>query len=343
MPSSPTNTWRRHARASLTRAAAAAGVLSRFERRMAGGWTILTYHRILENVHDYPFEGLVTPADAFRAHVEFLRDRCRVLPVGDALETCRRGQVGGRPLVSITFDDGYVDGIAIAAPILEEADLRATYFITTGPVGTRERLWFDRAARRFRGAAPGHAAAALREALGPGSPAPEPLTLRAWMAALKSLPPHRRDAAIAALRRTPDERAGDHDRLMTPEEIADLARRGHEVAAHTVTHPVLTTLDDAALERELRVPIHQLAAWTGAAPAGLCYPNGDHDGRIAAAAARAGYRYACTTLPGRNDPAGEPLALRRIDMNPGRMRRRDGRHDPLAFRAELCLLHSAWR
>jgi peptidoglycan/xylan/chitin deacetylase (PgdA/CDA1 family) len=97
------------------------------------------------------------------------------------------------------------------------------------------------------------------------------------------------------------------------------------------------------LEHELRASREQLAGWLGEAPDGFCYPNGDHDDRVAAAARAAGYRYACSTRPGRNDPGADPMSLKRIDMNPGRLRGRRGRHDLLAFRAEVSLLHHAWR
>jgi hypothetical protein len=58
---------------------------------------------------------------------------------------------------------------------------------------------------------------------------------------------------------------------------------------------------------------------------------------------RAGYAYACTTAIGRNTDGADPFRLLRIDMNPGRTRRRDGRHDLAAFRAEVSLLHQGWR
>ena len=38
--------------------------------------------------------------------------------------------------------------------------------------------------------------------------------------------------------------------MMTPDEITTLAREGHEIAAHSVSHPFMTTLSDAELAAE---------------------------------------------------------------------------------------------
>jgi peptidoglycan/xylan/chitin deacetylase (PgdA/CDA1 family) len=333
---------RRRARESMTRAAAFSGVLSCMERRMREGWTILTYHRVLERGANYPFRSLVTPVDAFAEQVRWLAAECRVLPVAEALAVVRSGglRVGGRPLVSLTFDDGYADGATLAAPVMEARGVRGTFFVTTGPVESRARLWFDRAARRYHAATDADVARALEVASLPAlQRTPD---LRGWMRLLKSLPPEARARAIDALPRDKHEEPGEADRSLLPLELNDLAARGHEIASHTVTHPLLPQLDEASLEHELRRSREQLGAWVGVPPAGFCYPNGDHDGRIAAAIRDAGYEYACTTRPGRN--VGEdPFRLRRIDMSPARVTGRDGRHDALAFRAHVSLLHESWR
>jgi len=69
-------------------------------------------------------------------------------------------------------------------------------------------------------------------------------------------------------------------------EVADLARAGIEFRAHTVTHPRLPELQDAEIERELRLSREAVADWTGRPCDTLAYPFGAHDERCVAIAAR---------------------------------------------------------
>ena len=120
-----------------------------------------------------------------------------------------------------------------------------------------------------------------------------------------------------------------------------MVRRGHEIGSHSATHPLLPQVTDGQLEDELRVSSRHLASWLGTPPRGFCYPNGDYDERVFR---RSGAR----ATPRVYDTSGsEPalsgfLRLLRIDMNPRRVLR-SGRHDEMAMRAEISLLHKALR
>ena len=120
------------------------------ERRLAGGVTILTYHRVLpdDQCAGYPMASLVMPVSAFRKQVQWLAGNCTVLPVREAMRANRTND--HRPVVCVTFDDGYADNFP-AAGVLEEHGCRGTFFVTAGLIGTGELLWFDRAAGYWQG------------------------------------------------------------------------------------------------------------------------------------------------------------------------------------------------
>lgn len=61
---------------------------------------------------------------------------------------------------------------------------------------------------------------------------------------------------------------------MTAGEVADVARRGHEVASHSVTHPNMTTLSGPERARELDDSRDAIQAWTGVVPRVWVYPYG---------------------------------------------------------------------
>ncbi len=96
------------------------------------------------------------------------------------------------------------------------------------------------------------------------------------------------------------------------DELSGLAERGWEIGSHTCSHPHLTALDDAALDRELRQSKSACEEHLGRPCESIAYPYGDHDVRVAEAARRAGYR-AAGTLPSRMD-ARDPLRWPRVGV-----------------------------
>jgi peptidoglycan/xylan/chitin deacetylase (PgdA/CDA1 family) len=90
--------------------------------------------------------------------------------------------------------------------------------------------------------------------------------------------------------------------MLTPEMVINLDRQGMEIGAHTVTHPILTSLDDAAARAEIRTSKEQLEALIGKPVRLFAYPNGkvgmDFDARHVAMVREAGFDAAFTTAVG---------------------------------------------
>jgi peptidoglycan/xylan/chitin deacetylase (PgdA/CDA1 family) len=108
---------------------------------------------------------------------------------------------------------------------------------------------------------------------------------------------------------------GEFERELLPmswDQLGELAEAGWEIGSHTSTHPHLTRLDDDALRRELVESRAMVEGRLGRPCQTLAYPYGDHDERVVAAAAAAGYRFA-GILPGRL-PRPRPLAWPRIGV-----------------------------
>jgi peptidoglycan/xylan/chitin deacetylase (PgdA/CDA1 family) len=95
------------------------------------------------------------------------------------------------------------------------------------------------------------------------------------------------------------------DAAAQPEELAthpwdrlrELADRGIEIGSHTCSHPHLPRLGDDELDRELRESRTRLEDELRRPCRFLAFPFGDEDGRVRAAARRAGYE-AAFALPG---------------------------------------------
>ena len=102
---------------------------------------------------------------------------------------------------------------------------------------------------------------------------------------------------------------------LTRRQVRGLIAAGWEIDSHTLTHPDLTTLDDATLRRELVGSRELLRRDFGVPVDFFCYPAGRYDKRVEAAVRAAGYKAATTVEPGRAGAALDPYALPRIRVN----------------------------
>jgi peptidoglycan/xylan/chitin deacetylase (PgdA/CDA1 family) len=91
---------------------------------------------------------------------------------------------------------------------------------------------------------------------------------------------------------------GEAGRLLDEDGARALVAAGMELGSHTLTHPDLTRLGDAELDRELVESRSAVEAIIGRPCRTLAYPFGSWDGRVARAAEAAGYELAFAWRPG---------------------------------------------
>jgi peptidoglycan/xylan/chitin deacetylase (PgdA/CDA1 family) len=100
--------------------------------------------------------------------------------------------------------------------------------------------------------------------------------------------------------------------LMDEAELREWLAAGHAIGSHTVTHPFLTRLSEPAARDEIRDSRRALEDRFGVPVEHFCYPHGDWDARVRDLVIAAGYRSACTTLPGLIAPATAPHEIPRL-------------------------------
>lgn len=116
--------------------------------------------------------------------------------------------------------------------------------------------------------------------------------------------------------------------LLAWDEIVDLDREGTlRFEAHSLTHPNLLTLRDAAAQEEIAGSKVALEARLRRPVLAFSYPSGLFGLRERGLVAAAGYRVAVSCEPGTNSRGTDRLSLRRVQID-----RRDGLLD---FRAKL--------
>ena len=115
--------------------------------------------------------------------------------------------------------------------------------------------------------------------------------------------------------------------VMSAGQARQLLALGHEVGAHSLTHPRLTRVGCEQARREIAGSKARLEDLLGGAVHAFAYPKGDHDRRVRALVAASGYRVAATVREGLVDPDPDWLALPRISVRPS--------DSMLAFRCKL--------
>jgi peptidoglycan/xylan/chitin deacetylase (PgdA/CDA1 family) len=313
----------------------AAGVPARRRRSADRALTVLCYHRVLpqEQRAAYPFSDLAVTPEAFAEHVAHCAKHYTCLPLGEAAALLMSDSLPAKPLLAITFDDGYWDNAAYAQPVLDACGVRATFFVVSGLVGASEATWYDRYAR---------ARAHLQVKPLPAPPSDEitcgPRTLSGQMQWVKKLSAPERLARVEQVvqaARSTGWRPDDSDRIMNPGELRTIAAAGHEIGSHTVTHPILPLLNHDECAAELRDSRRMLQELVNQPVDTLAYPNGDYDESVLSAARQCGFRFAVTTESGGNAASSDPLRLARYVVLQQRMCKANGDFSSALFDLEM--------
>lgn len=274
--------------------------------RLLGGALILGYHRVVCTEND-PYEICVTPAH-FAEHMQILRKVARPLRLSELVQHLEQGSLPPKS-VAVTFDDGYIDNLQNARPILEQYQIPATVFISTDYLG--KEFWWDELYRLImtpaalprtlrlsingapfewnandpEGKANERASETVREKLN------DSLYMR-----LSPLEKAERAGIICQVKEWSgtQEPKNPANRAMTVAEVTTLASdRLIDIGAHTVTHPVLSQLPAAQQRDEIHQSKEILEALLAKPVPGFAYPNGKFSEETQAVVKAAGFLYAC--------------------------------------------------
>lgn len=236
-----------------------------------GRLSILIYHRVLKKADPLlPFE---VDAERFDAQMAALKAICNVIPLYEAVQGLESGKLPSRA-ACITFDDGYADNHDVALPILEKHNLHATFFVSTGYldggimfndkaieiVRRAERNDLDLSGKGL-GVYSLERSEARRKAVGH------------LLSDLKYKPLEERNEIMDSIA-ADLEISFPEDIMMTSSQVKALHDAGMEIGGHTVHHPILSRLENAAARKEMMEGKARLEEITGNRVRIFAYPNG---------------------------------------------------------------------
>lgn len=290
----------------------------RFRRHKRGDFRIfiLEFHGVDPSNREW--EGTISQT-RFRRHLQWLKKRFPLTTVDGAADLLRQGNLD-RDWCVITFDDGYLNNVEGAFPVLQQLKVPATIYLTTGFLDGEE-LWFD-SARRLLAACrqPGGAqqtppwvSETLAQHLGSWPPQDD---VETSMARLKRMPAEQRLDVVHHLRAA-GLPTGEAAEPMTWDQARRLRDAGIELGAHTVHHPILSRLDRDGQEAEIRGSVERIAEQLGNAPTTFAMPNGsaeDYNADTLEILRRLGLKAACTTRRGSCAVGHDLLELPRLGV-----------------------------
>jgi peptidoglycan/xylan/chitin deacetylase (PgdA/CDA1 family) len=297
-------------------------------RRVDPHGLILTYHRIAERGSSDHWRLCVSP-EHFAQQLDVLRRAATVVPLGELASALRTRRA--RPVVALTFDDGYVDNLTAALPLLQERGFPATVFVTTAYVGSGRPFWWDSLAGVILdgGSLPpsiqlreGHHSFVWNahddETSDPGLTklGRQRLHLELWHW-MYGMNPAAREQALSQLVQWSGRsfRGNTPARPMEATELQRLAACGLvEIGAHSDTHRALAGLSPREQLDEVARSREALKGILGCPPTSFAYPFGSHDAATRAALAETGYERACTTEDDLVWPGGHPMAMPRCTV-----------------------------
>ena len=252
---------------------------------------ILMYHRVT----DAPvgeLRHMAVPVRRFREQMIYLTRRFRIMPLAELVGALRDERPIPPRAMAVTFDDGYRDNLAEAAPIMRALGIPATLFFATGPQERAEPFWWDTLELAGRG--PELRATVKR--------APKEEFQRIVAQILAEIPPARAREAVEQL-------------YMTWDDLRTWQRLGMDVGAHTTTHPILARLSPAEIAAEILPARARLEHELGRPITLFAYPNGkanDYSDYARRLLAENGFVAACTTIEAMNDTTTDPFSLHRF-------------------------------
>jgi peptidoglycan/xylan/chitin deacetylase (PgdA/CDA1 family) len=217
----------------------------------------------------------------------------------------------------VTFDDGYADNYEVALPIMERYRIPATIFVASG--------YLD-GGRMFNDAVI-DAIASVQEpvldlaGLGLGqfpmvTSVSRLAAVTSVLAKLRYLPPEERASSVQQLLAATSCGRLSTNIMLSSAQVAELPQRGVDIGVHTVTHNILTMLDDDRVTEEIVSCKRQLEALIKRPVTAFAYPNGrptkDYNLRHVALVREAGFRFAVTTATGVADRRSDLFQLPRF-------------------------------
>jgi peptidoglycan/xylan/chitin deacetylase (PgdA/CDA1 family) len=300
------------------------GLLRRVADWRSRGAAILMYHSVVEDPRsqDVFLGGISHSREVFRGQMELVARRYHPVSLNHVQRFVQgKGDLPARAVV-VTFDDGYADNYEMAAPILEEFGIPATFYVTVECVERRSLPWPARLRFVFRTTKKGSWAGASGKVWPLSNAVEREKALLLSCDECCQLAGTKQEKYVSQIEADLDRQAPVEsgapmmNRMMNYDQLRELATQGHMVGSHTMTHPNMAYVGLEDVRHELTESKRLLEQQLGEPVVHFSYPcpalSPHWTEQTVAASRDAGYETAVTTDGGLARTGDDALRLKRL-------------------------------
>ena len=235
------------------------------------------------------------PPELFERCIAYISRKFKVVLLEDLLAAPDKH--AHQATATICFDDGYLDNYTHALPILEKYGCKASFYVVTACIDFNQMTWTHQLDYRFLNT--NRKQVDIQFDFLPSELRVKTLATREdRIAYCKRLKP-----AIKNLRNLQRAKVCDHicdtlddvqmpELMMTWNQLAELIQLGHRVGSHSVSHPMLASIEDSEeLALELSVSAMRIEEKLGHFPKTISYPIGSFNDQVVEQAIAVGYQF----------------------------------------------------
>lgn len=275
-----------------------------------GKLSILIYHQVLAELD--PMRPNEPTADVFDWHMALLARYFTPLSLNEAVSLLASGTLPTNA-VCVTFDDGYLNNLTVAQPILAKYGIPATVYVATA-FRNGNNMWNDRI-QDLCGDPNRNELITNDNKIALGDCQSRVAAAQGLLKKFKYLPVAARLQAVDELYQL-NQATEYPPRMMNDAQLRQLAAAGVTIGAHTHNHPILTSLEPAEQQIEIERSKSILEQILLQPVTHFAYPNGvegyDFDDIAVQAVQAAGFTSAVITNWGYSNAKTSPLRLKRF-------------------------------
>jgi peptidoglycan/xylan/chitin deacetylase (PgdA/CDA1 family) len=301
-----------------------------FRLRHRNSVLVALYHDVLPAgfPEGNPLFGMAVSVEEFAWQIAYFKKHYHPITYQQFADWYLRGAALPSCPVLITFDDGHANNLRFALPVLQKEKVGAVCFVLTGALARCRQTWFEDAYYRLMFSTAHSWCLRNGECWPLETSEQRAAACSRFFSLCRTLSQDEQFEELKSLQSqlpvpNPDGEFRNRFEFLSADDVRQLAESGIDIGSHTITHPILSTLQSESARREIAGSKSALEQVLGRPVQAFAYPFGspglDFSSRDEELTRESGYSLAFAVEGGFVTRASNRFALPRIGI--GRMTR----------------------